>query len=138
MDAAGAHPANRSGSRVAFEHRSTLDRDSGSSALSASEKSMTSLVDELRQATPYVSAAGGFNPARSPTQSRSACHAASKVGVPSARPGARSQRLVTEHMNDASMRSSTVRECHAHERRGCFLHHLARSSLSPLLSQSAS
>ena len=29
-------------------------------------------------------------------------------------------------------------ECHAHERRGCVLHRLTRSSLSPLLSQSAS
>ena len=31
------------------------------------------------------------------------------------------------------MRASTVRECRAHERRGCVLHHSARSSLSPLL-----
>ena len=36
-------------------------------------------------------------------------------------------RLVTEHLNHASMRASTVRECDAHERRGCVLHRSARS-----------
>ena len=30
--------------------------------------------------------------------------------LPSARPGVRSQRLVTEHLDDASMRASTARE----------------------------
>ena len=120
---------------------------------------------------PWVSAAGGFDPARLPMRSRRSVSCRLEHGLgerssgvswvrsPSSvvrshqlraaggddragsredRPRAPSQRFITEHLNRASIRASTVRERHAHERRGCVLHHSARSSLSPLLNQSAS